>query len=421
MNNLFNIDEKLLSLDKDIIKDCTEYFNDVECIKEFNQLKVLKAFNDENVSDTHFYETTGYGYNDRGRETLDRVFSNIVGAEDAIVRHNFTCGTHALTVALFGVLRPNDTILSVTGTPYDTICSVIGIDNSSNNEGTLKDFGINYNQISLLEDGTPNLNLIKNKCKDVKMVYIQRSRGYSLRNSLTVLDIEKIVTTVKSVNKDIIVFVDNCYGEFVEKKEPTEVGADLMVGSLIKNAGGGLCKTGGYIAGKKKLVQLCGYRLNTPGTGRKIGCTLNNNRDIYMGIFFAPTVTGDAIKTSIYTTGLYEKLGFNVMPNYKDKRSDIVSTIFLENKERLISFCKGIQKGSPIDSFISPEPSEMPGYNCEVIMAGGSFIQGSSIEISADAPLREPFCVFVQGGLNFYSAKMAILLSAQNLLNDKLL
>lgn len=420
MENIFNIDKKLLHLSNTVLKDCEPYFKEVENICEYNQLKVLKAFCENNVSETHFKETTGYGYDDRGREVLDCVFKDIVKAEDALVRHNFTCGTHALTVALFGILRPNDTITCVTGTPYDTIKSVIGI-NSNTEQGTLKDFKINYKQVELLKNGSPNLQEIKSVAKSSKIIYIQRSRGYSLRNSMSISDIEKIVETVKKESKDTIVFVDNCYGEFVETKEPTEVGADLIVGSLIKNAGGGLAKTGGYIAGKKPLVELCSYRLTTPGTGREIGCTMGNNRNMYMGIFFAPNVTSEAIKTSIYTTRLYEKLGFNVMPNYKNKRHCIVSTIFLENKKRLISFCKGIQKGSPIDSFISPEPNAMPGYDCEVIMAGGSFIQGSSIEISADAPLREPFCVYVQGGLNFNSAKMTILLSAQNLLKDNLL
>jgi len=419
MENLFNIDESLCVLDKSVIKDCSPHFKLVDEITEYNQLKVLKAYSDNNVSDVHFNGTTGYGYGDIGRESLDRVFSQIVGSEDALVRHNFTCGTHALTVALFGILRPNDIMVCVTGTPYDTIQGVIGITNKP--EGTLKDFNINYQQIELLENSEPDFEKIKEASKIAKVIYIQRSRGYSLRNSLSIKTIKKIIETVKRVNENTICFVDNCYGEFVEKEEPTQVGADLIVGSLIKNVGGGLAKTGGYIAGNKDLVGLCSYRLNTPGTGKKIGCTLDNNLNMYMGIFSAPTVTGDAIKASIYTTRLYEQLGFNVLPKYSDIRSDIVSIVFLENKKRLISFCKGIQKGSPVDGFVSPEPSEMAGYDCEVIMAGGSFIQGASIEISADAPLREPFCVFVQGGLNFYSAKIAILLSAQNLLNDNLL
>ncbi|MGL5973321.1 MAG: aminotransferase class I/II-fold pyridoxal phosphate-dependent enzyme [Oscillospiraceae bacterium] len=419
LDNLFNIDKKLLHLDALTLDFCKNQFYEIEKIKEFNQLKVLKAFNDNKVSDIHFNETTGYGYADIGRDNLDKVFAQIVGAQDSLVRHNFVCGTHALTVALFGVLRPNDIMTCVTGTPYDTMQGVIGI--NENKQGSLKNFNILYQQVDLLKNGNPDYEEIKKVSLTSKLIYIQRSRGYSDRPSLTIETISKISKVAKDANPNVIVFVDNCYGEFVEEKEPTQVGVDLMAGSLIKNPGGGIAKTGGYIAGRKDLIELCSYRLTTPGTGRDVGCTLGNNRSLYMGLFFAPNVTGDAVKTSVYTTCLYEQLGFNITPKYTEKRTDIISAIMLGTKERLISFCRGIQKGSPVDGFVTPEPGPMPGYDCDVIMAAGAFHMGASIELSADAPLREPFSVWVQGGLTFYSAKIGILLSAQKLLEDNLL
>ena len=378
---------------------------------------MLRAFIDNHVSESMFTESTGYGYNDRGREVIDLVFSQAVGAEDAIVRHNFTCGTHTLTVALFGVLRPGDTMLSVTGRPYDTIQPVIGISKDGGDMGSLKDYGVKYDEVSLTADGRVDYETIEKRLAqgDVKMVYIQRSRGYSLRPSLSVAEIKKIVDITKKTSS-AMVMVDNCYGEFVEKLEPTDVGADLMAGSLIKNPGGGIAKTGGYIAGKKEYVEKCAYRLTTPGLGREVGATLGHSRELFMGIFSAPHVVGEALKTAAFTSALFTLMGFDPTPEVGESRHDIIQAVRLRNSENLIAFCQGIQKGSPVDSFVTPEPWEMPGYDSEVIMAAGAFTLGSSIELSADAPLREPFAVWLQGGLNFHSAKVAVMYAAENVM-----
>ena len=335
--------------------------------------------------------------------------------EDALVRHNFASGTHTLTVALFGVLRPGDTMISVTGTPYDTLQGVIGIGGESS--GSLREFGINYEQTELLENGRVDIETMKQRIKpDTKMVYIQRSRGYSLRPTLLAKDIKEIADTAHSLAPDCIVMLDNCYGEFVEKVTPGQIGVDLMAGSLIKNPGGGIAPTGGYIAGKRKLVEACSYRLTTPGTGKEIGCTLGNNRELFMGAFSAPHVTGEAVKTAIFTSALYEIFGYKVTPRDNEVRGDIIQAVMLENEERLINFCRGIQKASPIDSFVVPEPWDMPGYDSKVIMAAGAFTLGSSIELSADAPLREPFAVWMQGALNFHTGKLGAMLAASNLI-----
>lgn len=414
-NNMFNIDEKLLSLSNRAIAMTKKQFTNIDEITQYNQQKVLKAFIDNNVSENHFIQSTGYGYSDRGRDTLDKVFASIFEAEDALVRHNFVSGTHALTVALFGVLRPNDTMLCVTGQPYDTLRGVIGIDKCTS--GSLKEFSINYKQIDLKENGTLDFERIKKEVhKGLKMVYIQRSRGYTLRPSLFVQDISKVSKIVKSIDPNCIVMLDNCYGEFVEKSEPLSNGVDLMAGSLIKNPGGGIAPTGGYIAGKKALVEQCSYRLTTPGTGREIGATLNQNRELYMGIFSAPHVTGEALKTAVFASAFFELLGYEVYPRYSHSRADIIQSIKLGSIERLVAFCQGIQKGSPIDAFVKPEPWDMPGYNNKVIMAAGAFTLGASIELSADAPLREPYAVFMQGGINFHSAKVGVMLAAQEML-----
>ena len=384
-----------------------------------SQLKVLSAFINNGVSESHFVSTTGYGYGDRGRETLDKIWAEVFGAEDALVRHNFTCGTHTLATALFGVLRPGDKMLSVTGTPYDTIHNVIGI--SGSGMGSLKEFGVAYDEVPLKDDRLDYEAIEKAVDESVTMVYIQRSRGYELRPSLLIEEIERVVKIAKKKNPSVIVMVDNCYGEFVQKKEPCDVGADLCAGSLIKNAGGGIASTGGYIAGRRDLVEKCAYRLTTPGLGKEVGATLGHNRELYMGLFYAPHTVGEALKSAVYISALFGGFGFKTTPAYDAERGDIVQSLGLENEERLVAFCKGIQSGSPIDSYLSPEPWDMPGYDSKVVMAAGAFTMGSSIELSADAPIREPFYAWIQGGLTFHSAKICAMLAAQQMLERGLL
>lgn len=395
---------------------CEKKFKEIEKIKEYNQQKVLKSFIECEISESHFNGTTGYGYNDRGREKLEELFSNIFKTEDALVRHNFVSGTHTLTTALFGILRPGDSFLSVTGKPYDTLEDVIG--SPDKNQGSLYNFGINFEYIDFEKNKEKYFNSIKTRLSEkiFKMVYIQRSRGYSLRDSLSASQIKDIVLLVKNINPKIIVMVDNCYGEFVEKQEPSEVGADLIAGSLIKNPGGAISPTGGYIAGRKDLIDLCSYRLTAPGIGKEVGATLGTNRELFMGIFNAPNVVAESLKTAVFASALFEILGYEVYPKFNENRCDIVQSIVLKNPQNLINFCKGIQEGSPIDSFVSPEPWEMPGYESKVIMAAGTFISGSSIELSADGPLREPYTVWLQGGTNFYASKIGIMKAAQRIL-----
>ena len=415
MTPFYQIDDKILQASEKAMELCKPYLERTDEITEYNQHKMLKAFQNARVSESCFAGSTGYGYGDKGRETLDQVFAEVFDTEDALVRHHFASGTHTLTVALFGVLRPNDTMISVTGTPYDTLQGVIGMNGESS--GSLKEFGIHYQQVDLLEDGTVDFEGMKKAVKpDTKMVYIQRSRGYSLRPTLTVKEIGAIAQLAHELAPDCIVMLDNCYGEFVETMTPAQVGVDLMAGSLIKNPGGGIAPTGGYIAGKKKLVEACSYRLTTPGTGKEIGCTLGSSRELFMGAFHAPHVTGEAVKTAIFTSALYEILGYRVTPRYDEVRGDIIQAVLLENADRLVRFCQGIQQASPIDSFVTPEPWDMPGYDSKVIMAAGAFTLGSSIELSADAPLREPYAVWMQGSLNFHTGKLAAMLAASNLL-----
>lgn len=419
MSNFFDIDKKIEDASEKALQLCADKFKEIEEISEYNQLKVQKAFIDNGISESHFCTSTGYGYGDRGRDTLDKVWAQVFGAEDALVRHNFTCGTHTLATALFGVLRPNDKMLCVTGTPYDTIHSVIGI--SGEGMGSLKDFGVEYSEVPLKND-KPDLEAIAQAVNDdTSMVYIQRSRGYELRPSLTVEEIGEIVNVVKAENPNVIVMVDNCYGEFVQKLEPCEVGADLIAGSLIKNAGGGIATTGGYIAGRHDLVEKCAYRLTTPGLGKEVGATLGHNRELYMGLFFAPHTVGEALKSAVYISALFGSFGYATTPSYDAERADIVQSLGLENEESLVAFCQGIQSGSPIDSFVMPEPWDMPGYDSKVVMAAGAFTLGSSIELSADAPIREPYYAWIQGGLNFNSAKICAKLAAQSMLNKGLL
>lgn len=413
--SFFEFNEKINGLSSRALEMTKEKFREIDEIAEFNQQRVLKAFIDNGVSESHFAPSTGYGYGDRGREVLDSVTAQIFGAEDALIRHSFASGTHTLTVMLFGVLRPGDKVLCATGMPYDTIQPVIGIVGSG--MGSLKEFGVEFNILPLLSDGTVDFDGLKKELLngDYKAVYIQRSRGYSMRPSLSSEEILKICNTTKS-NSKAITILDNCYGEFTEKLMPPEVGVDIFAGSLIKNPGGGIAKCGGYIAGKRELVELCSYRMTSPGVGREVGATLGNTREMFMGLFFAPHVTGEALKTAVYTAALFEELGYEVSPSSSDKRCDIIQSIKLITPEKLIAFCRGLQSGSAVDSFVTPEPWAMPGYDSDVIMAAGAFTNGSSIELSADAPLREPYAVWFQGGLNFHSAKIGILLALKKVL-----
>lgn len=415
----FKIDEKIEKASENALKKCKEQFKEIDKITEYNQFKVQSAFIECGISESHFASSTGYGYGDRGRETLDKVWAKVFGAEDAIVRHNFTCGTHTLAVALFGVLRPGDKMLCVTGTPYDTIHNVIGI--SGSGMGSLKDFGVLYDEVPLKNERLDYDAIEKAVDGSVTMVYIQRSRGYELRPSLLVEEIEKVVKIAKSKNPNVIVMVDNCYGEFVQTKEPTDAGADLIAGSLIKNAGGGIATTGGYIAGRNDLIEKCAYRLTTPGLGREVGATLGHNRELFMGLFYAPHTVGEALKSAIYISSLFGSFGYKTAPSFDAKRGDIVQSLGLENPESLVAFCQGIQSGSPVDSFLLPEPWDMPGYDSQVVMAAGAFTLGSSIELSADAPIREPYYAWIQGGLNFHSAKLCAMLAAQQMLDKGLL
>lgn len=409
----FEFDERILKLAEKAEAECSEEFALAEKIAKKNSEKVLYAFINNKVSSACLVGTTGYGYDDVGRDTLDKVYAEVMGAEDAFVRHSFVSGTHALTVALFGVLRTGDKLVSLTGKPYDTLEEVIGI--RGNGNGSLKDFGVEYDQIDFLPDGKPNLADIFMKVKDAKVAYIQRSRGYALRPTLTVEDIAEIVKSVKNANPNAIIMVDNCYGEFVEEAEPLSVGADLIIGSLIKNPGAGIAETGGYIAGKKKLVELCSYRMTCVGMGKEVGCTLNQNKLMYQGLLLAPEVVCSAVKTAIFTGKIMTMLGFECLPAQGTKRGDIITTVLMKNSENLVAFCQGIQKGSPIDSYVTPEPWDMPGYDSQVIMAAGAFNMGASIELSADAPLREPFAAYVQGGLTFPVARLGVLTAVQEM------
>lgn len=421
MNNyFFDIDERLLTLSLEAEAECRDAFDVFSSIADYNGQKVLKAFIDNRVSESCLKGTTGYGYGDIGRDTIDKVFAQVFGGEDAIVRHTFVNGTHALSTALFGVLRAGDIIVSVTGKPYDTLEEVIGIRNTKGS-GSLVDFGVKYDQVDLLPSGTPDYDEISKKAKDAKVIYIQRSRGYSLRPSLCIDTIEKIVKTAKSANESVIVMVDNCYGEFVEKREPLDVGADLIIGSLIKNPGGGISSTGGYIAGRTDLIEKCADRLTCIGMGKEVGCSLNQNREILLGFFMAPQVVESALKTSAFACRFYEKLGFETFPKSSEKRTDIIASILLGDEQKLVAFCQGIQKGSPVDSFAVPEAWDMPGYDSKVIMAAGAFTMGASIELSADAPIREPYAAWLQGGITYPTGKLGVILSAMEMLNKGLI
>lgn len=409
----FEIDERIIKLAEKAEENCSAEFAEIDKTARKNGEKVLAAFINNKVSAACMSGTTGYGYGDVGRDTLDKVYAEVFCAEDALVRHNFVNGTHAISCALFGILRTGDKLVSLTGTPYDTLQEVIGIRGEGN--GSLKDFGIVYDQVELLPDGKPDVGEIFKKVKDAKLAYIQRSRGYSLRPTLTAAGIAEIVKAAKGANPDIVVMVDNCYGEFVESKEPLQLGADIIAGSLIKNPGAGLAETGGYIAGSSKLVEQCAYRLTCVGMGKEVGCSLNQNKLMYQGLFYAPEVTANALKTAAFTREIMTLLGFECYPQKGEKRGDIITAVLMKNADNLIAFCRGIQKGSPVDSFAAPEPWDMPGYDSKVIMAAGTFNMGASIELSADAPLREPFAAFVQGGLTYPTGRIGVMIALQEM------
>lgn len=409
----FGIEDNLVNLSKKVEEKINEEIKKVEEDCMYNSMKVLKAFQNNNISDMHFNSTTGYGYGDVGRDAIENIFSEVLGAEDSLVRSQFISGTHALTVTLFGLLRPGDTLLSISGKPYDTLDEIIGI---TENKSSLKSFGVKYEQIDL-KDNDFDYEEVKNRVEkgNIKVIEIQRSKGYSTRESLTIDKLEKVIKLIKNINKDIIIMIDNCYCEFVERKSPLEVGADVIVGSLIKNLGGGIAPNGAYVAGRKDLVELAAERLTAPGQGKEVGPTLGINKSILQGIYMAPSVVASSIKTAIFASCMLEKLGYKVSPRYNEKRADIVQNIEFGNPEGLIKYCQGIQMGSAIDSNSVPEPWDMPGYTDQVIMASGSFTQGSSIEISCDGPIRPPYIAYMQGSLTYEYGKIAVLKAISNI------
>lgn len=413
MYQQLGIDERVFAYGQQFEEKLKERFQQIDQTAEYNQLKVIKAMQMHKVSAECFMGSNGYGYNDLGRDTLEEVYAECFRGEAALVRPQITCGTHALALALLSNLRPGDELLSPVGKPYDTLEEVIGIRPS---DGSLAEYGISYRQVDLLADGGFDYENIKKAIHEkTKLVTIQRSKGYQTRPTFSVSQIGELISFIKNIKPDIICMVDNCYGEFVEKKEPLEVGADMMVGSLIKNPGGGLAPIGGYIVGKKECVAHAAYRLTSPGLGKEVGASLGVIQSFYQGLFLAPTVTAAALKSAIFAANIYESLGFPVIPNSWESRHDIIQAVTLKSKEALIAFCKGIQAAAPVDSHVVPEPWAMPGYDDEVIMAAGAFVQGSSIELSADGPLREPFAVYFQGGLTWYHGKLGILMSLQKL------
>ena len=411
--NRLGICDEVLNFGEKVIGELKERFDEIDQTAEYNQMKVIAAMQKNRVNAACFAATTGYGYDDAGRDNLERVYADCFSTQAALVRPQITCGTHALAVALSAVLRPGDELLSPVGKPYDTLEEVIGIRES---KCSLKEFGITYSQVDLLPDGTFDYENIKKAINPkTKMVTIQRSKGYQTRPTFSVKQIGELIAFVKSVKPDVICMVDNCYGEFVEKTEPSDVGADMIVGSLIKNPGGGLAPIGGYICGTKECVEKCAYRLSAPGLGQEVGANLGIMPAFYQGFFMSPTVVAGALKGAVFASRCYEKLGFKVVPDSTESRHDIIQAVELGSKERMLAFCRGIQAAAPVDSYVTPEPWAMPGYDCEVVMAAGAFVQGSSIELSADGPIREPFAVYFQGGLTWYHAKLGILMSVQKL------
>ncbi|MBB5263659.1 cystathionine beta-lyase family protein involved in aluminum resistance [Catenibacillus scindens] len=407
------LSENVYTFCQSVEKDLEPRFKEFDRVAEYNQLKVIKAMQEHKVSDYHFADSTGYGYNDSGRDTLEAVYASVFHTEDALVRPHITCGTHALTIALSGNLRPGDELLSPVGKPYDTMEGIIGI---RPQKGSLAEYGITYRQVDLLPDGGFDYEGIRQAVNEkTKLVTIQRSKGYQPRKTLSVKRIGELISFIKSIKPDVICMVDNCYGEFVEVAEPSDVGADLCVGSLIKNPGGGLAPIGGYIAGKKEYVENAAFRLTAPGLGKEVGATLGVNRSFFQGLFLSPQVVNGALKGAVFAASIYEKLGFECVPNATESRHDIIQAVVFHQPEHVIEFCKGIQAAAPVDSHVTPEPWAMPGYDCDVIMAAGAFISGSSIELSADAPIKPPFTVYFQGGLTWYHAKFGIMMSLQKL------
>lgn len=427
----FSIEPSILKLGKETEEKLKVRFDEIDLVAEYNQLKVIKAFQENRVSDIHFAATTGYGYNDLGRDTIESVYASVFHTESALVRPQLISGTHALSIALSGNLRPGDEILSPVGKPYDTLEGVIGIGEEDRNEkgskgarltGSLREYGITYAQVDLLENGEYDFEGIKNAINDrTRLITIQRSKGYATRPTLSVKRIGELIAFIKAIKPEVICMVDNCYGEFVETIEPTDVGADLVVGSLIKNPGGGLAPIGGYIAGKEEYVENAAFRLTAPGLGKEVGATLGINSQLFQGLFLAPQVVSGALKGAIFAANIYEKLGFAVVPNGSESRHDIIQAVTLGTREGVIAFCRGIQAAAPVDSYVVPEPWAMPGYTCDVIMAAGAFIQGASIELSADAPVKPPYNVYFQGGLTWYHAKFGILMSVQKMYEEGLI
>lgn len=418
MYSSLGISDGVLKFCDEILASLKERFEKIDLMAEYNQGKVLKAFRDNRVSAECFAGTTGYGHDDKGRDTLERVYADTFHTEAALVRPHITCGTHALAIALSANLLPGDELLSPVGKPYDTLEEVIGIRDSV---CSLKEYGVTYRQVDLLEDGTFDYENIKKAINEkTKLVTIQRSKGYQMRPTFSVKQIGELIAFVKSIKPSLIVMVDNCYGEFVEELEPSDVGADMTVGSLIKNPGGGLAPIGGYIVGTEECINRCHYRLSAPGIGQDVGASLSVMTSFYQGFFLSPTVVAGALKGAIFAANVYEKLGFNVVPNSTESRHDIIQSVELGSAERMQAFCNGIQAAAPVDSYVTPIPYPIPGYNCDVLMAAGAFVQGSSIELSADGPVREPFAVYFQGGLTWYHAKYGIMMSLQKLYEEKL-
>ncbi len=420
MYEKLGISSKVYDFGEAILKNLEERFKKIDANAEYNQLKVLGAMQENNVSEACLLGTTGYGYNDIGRDKLEKVYASIFHTEDALVRPQITCGTHALALALMSNLRPKDRLFSPVGKPYDTLEEVIGIRDS---KGSLKEYGIKYSQVDLLADGSFDFDNIKKTLidnPDIKLVTIQRSKGYQTRPTLSVERIGELISFVKNIKKDVICMVDNCYGEFVERIEPSDLGADMVVGSLIKNPGGGLAPIGGYIAGTKECVENAAFRLTSPGLGKEVGASLGILPQFYQGLFLSPTVTASALKGAIFAANIYEKLGFMVVPNASEERYDIIQAVTFGKPEGVIAFCEGIQEAAPVDSFVTPEPWDMPGYDAKVIMAAGAFVSGSSIELSADGPIKEPYSVFFQGGLTWPHAKFGILKTLQKLVDKEL-
>lgn len=419
IENTFKIDSKVINFINKQLKELEPQFAEIDARAEYNQLKVLSAMQKNHISDTHFGATNGYGYNDLGRDALEQVYADIFNAESALVRPQLISGTHALTIALSGNLRPGDEILSPVGAPYDTLQGVIGI---TEQRGSLKEYGITYRQVDFKDDYSFDYEGIKNAINQkTKLVTIQRSKGYDFRPALTIAELKELISFIKSIKPDVICMVDNCYGEFVETLEPTDVGADLAVGSLIKNPGGGLAPIGGYIVGKEEYVENAAVRLTAPGQGKEVGATLGLNSVFFQGLFLSPTVVAASLKGALLTAKVFENLGYETMPKSTDLRADIVQAVKMQSADKVIAFCKGIQKAAPIDSYVTPEPNpDMPGYDSPVIMAAGAFVQGSSIELSADAPIKPPYTVYFQGGLTWYHAKLGVMVALQEMYKNGL-